>query len=227
MVKHKKGLVSTALIFVGMMGFATLNADAAKTGQGLQNLRNCTINNIYKMPREDCPLRQDRILNGLDQKNARPQNGTGVRTGNRNNTSNGKQDGIGPGRIDGSRVPDCPNFEEKQSQNAQNTTTAPVAEATNYGTQPQDRTGNQYGQQSSAPQQTNNEEQTQNEANYQAQQAAQQQTGQEAAVQQQWHQQQQQEAAAQQQAQQQQADPRVHYNYTPERTNGHRGNRHH
>ncbi|MDU5333286.1 hypothetical protein [Enterococcus sp.] len=236
MVKHKKGLVSIALIFVGLTGYATLKTDAATTGQGLQNLRYCTINNIYKVSREDCPLRQDRILNGLDQKNARPQNGTGERRGNRNYTGNGKQDGTGPRRVDGSRVPDCPNFEEKQSQNVQNTSTAPVTEPTNYGTQPQEGTGNQYGQQSLTPQQTNDVEQTQNAANYQAQQAAQ-----EAAVQQQWHHQQQQKAAArqqaaqqqqqaaaqQQQAQQQQVAPRVHHNYTTQQTNGHHGNRHH
>lgn len=134
MINHKKKLVSASLLFVGMLSFTALNAEAATTDQGVQDLRYCTINNIYKTPRADCPLRQDRILDRLDQDDTRPRNG--------------KQDGTGPGRANGPRVPDCPNYEEKQAQPFQ----APAAEpaATAYAAQPQDGMGNQYGQQNNS-----------------------------------------------------------------------------
>lgn len=156
-MNHKKKIVSASLLFVGMLSFITLKAEAA-AGQGVQDMRYCNINNIYKTPRTDCPLRQDRILDGLDQTDSerplgqRPKDGTGFRAGNRNNSENGKQDGSGPGRADGPRIPDCPNYEEKQAEATPENTTTPAVEPTalTYGTQPQDGTGNQYGQQNNA-----------------------------------------------------------------------------
>ncbi|MGG5373035.1 hypothetical protein [Enterococcus sp. AZ196] len=136
MMKHKKGMTSAALLFIGMLSFATLRADAAVSGEGVQNLRYCTINNIYKAPREDCPLRQNHILNGFDQRNG---------TGAQNGYGNGKQDGTG--QANGPRIPNCPNYEEKQDNATTNTPQPNAAEATNYAVQPQDGTGNQYGQQ--------------------------------------------------------------------------------
>ena len=76
MKSHKKKLVSASLLFVGILSFTTLKADAVATNQDVQNLRYCTINNIYKTPRAECPLRQDHILNRLDEDGTtRPQNG--------------------------------------------------------------------------------------------------------------------------------------------------------
>ena len=97
MKSHKKKLVSASLLFVGILSFTTLKADAVATNQDVQNLRYCTINNIYKTPRADCPLRQDHILNRLDEDGTtRPQNS--------------KQDGTGSRRADRPRIADCPNY---------------------------------------------------------------------------------------------------------------------
>ncbi|QZO10728.1 hypothetical protein [Enterococcus raffinosus] len=148
MIKINKKVL-TAFLFVGLIGLTSIEADGAATSrQGIQELRYCTINNIYKAPQVDCLLRQDRILNQLNQDTAatnqtaaRPQDGSGARLGN------GKQDGTGLGRADGPRVPDCPYYEEKQIQTTPDSSTTPALETTNYGVQPQDGTGNQYGQQ--------------------------------------------------------------------------------
>lgn len=148
MIKINKKVL-TAFLFVGLIGLTSIEADGATTSrQGIQELRYCTINNIYKAPQVDCPLRQDRILNQLNQDTAatnqtaaRPQDGSGARLGN------GKQDGTGLGRADVPRVPDCPYYEEKQIQTTPDSSTTPASETTNYGVQPQDGTGNQYGQQ--------------------------------------------------------------------------------
>lgn len=132
MKSHKKKLVSASLLFVGILSFTTLKADAVATNQDVQNLRYCTINNIYKTPRAECPLRQDHILNRLDEDGTtRPQNG--------------KQDGTGSGRANRPRIADCPNYAAKQIQATSDPATEPTATANN--TQPQDGTGNQYGQQ--------------------------------------------------------------------------------
>lgn len=132
MKSHKKKLVSASLLFVGILSFTTLKADAVATNQDVQNLRYCTINNIYKTPRAECPLRQDHILNCLDEDGTtRPQNG--------------KQDGTGSRRAKRPRIADCPNYAAKQTQATSDPATEPTATANN--TQPQDGTGNQYGQQ--------------------------------------------------------------------------------
>lgn len=99
----------------------------------------------------------------------RPQDGTGYRNGRNagtgQNAGNGKQDGTGPGCVDGPRVDDCPYWDEKQANGTTDTTpnssqsnttqssqaqsSAPAASTsatqTAYGQQPQDGTGNQYG----------------------------------------------------------------------------------
>ena len=128
MKSHKKKLVSASLLFVGILSFTTLKADAVATNQDVQNLRYCTINNIYKTPRADCPLRQDHILNRLDEDGTtRPQNG--------------KQDGTGSRRANRPRIADCPNYAAKQTQATSDPATEPTATANN--TQPQDGAGNQ------------------------------------------------------------------------------------
>ena len=132
MKSHKKKLVSASLLFVGILCFTTLKTDAVATNQDVQNLRYCTINNIYKTPRAECPLRQDHILNRLDEDGTtRPQNG--------------KQDGTGSRRAKRPRIADCPNYAAKQTQATSDPATEPTATANN--TQPQDGTGNQCGQQ--------------------------------------------------------------------------------
>ncbi len=171
MKSHKKKLVSASLLFVGILSFTTLKADAVATNQDVQNLRYCTINNIYKTPRAKCPLRQDHILNRLDEDGTtRPQNG--------------KQDGTGSRRANRPRIADCPNYAAKQTQATSDPATEPTATANN--TQPQDGTGNQYGQQNnydSAQETTSMNQQT--TQSQQVQQPAQQQETQQQPVQQQ------------------------------------------
>lgn len=146
-MNYKKKIVSASLLFVGILSFTTLKAEA------VQDMRYCTINNIYKTTMTDCPLRQDRILDALDQTDSeRPKDGIGFKASNRNNSGNGKQDGSGPSRADGPRIPDCPNYEEKKAEATPGNTTTPAVEPTamTYGTQPQDGTGNQHGQHNTA-----------------------------------------------------------------------------
>lgn len=136
MITHKKILASYALIFIGMMGFATLTADAATTGREIQDLRYCTINNIYKVPQGDCTLCQDRFLIGSDQID------TVKKMTTKSQDDAEQEQSIGP------RIIDCPNYEGRQVQITPDTSTASASETTNYGSQPQDGTGEQYGQQS-------------------------------------------------------------------------------
>lgn len=146
-MNYKKKIVSASLLFVGILSFTTLKAEA------VQDMRYCTINNIYKTTMTDCPLRQDRILDALDQTDSeRPKDGTGFKVSNRNNSGNGKQNGSGPSRTNGPRIPYCPNYEEKKAEATPGNTTTPAVEPTamTYGTQPQDGTGNQYGQHNTA-----------------------------------------------------------------------------
>lgn len=211
MMSQKKKLVSASLLFIGILSFNTLKADAATTDQNVQNLRYCTINNIYKTTRTDCLLRQDHILNRLDADGAtRPQNG--------------KQDGTGSGRADRPRISDCPNYSTKQIQATPEQTSEPAATA--HDTQPQDGTGNQYGQQNNY-----DAAQTTTSANQQATQAqqVQQQEVQSQPVQQQQvrqHQQYTNQTPTQNTAPAQQQQNRVHHNNTPQRTGGHQGQHH-
>lgn len=209
MMSHKKKLVSASLLFIGILSFNTLKADATTTDQNVQNLRYCTINNIYKTTRTDCLLRQDHILNRLDADGAtRPQNG--------------KKDGTGSGRADRPRSSDCPNYSTKQTQ------TTPEPAATAYDTQPQDGTGNQYGQQNNydAAQTTTsaNQQATQAQAQQVQQQEVQSQPVQQQQVRQ--HQQYTNQTPTQNTAPAQQQQNRVHHNNTPQRTGGHQGQHH-
>lgn len=137
MLKHKKTLLTGALLFTGVLGMSAVDVHATESGQSIQDLRYCSINNIYTTPRKDCPLFQNRIPDSFS----------------------GKQDGTGYGRAAGPRIPNCPNYEEKQTQQTpaqpestpQTQPAAPVEPTTTtYDTQPQDGTGYQYGQQANA-----------------------------------------------------------------------------
>lgn len=199
MMSHKRKLVSASILFIGIMSFNTLKADAAITDQNVQNLRYCTINNIYKTTRTDCLLRQDHILNRLDADGAtRPQNG--------------KQDGTGSGRTDRPRISDCPNYSTKQIQATPEQTSEPAATA--HDTQPQDGTGNQYGQQNNY-----DAAQTTTSANQQATQAQQVQQQQVRQHQQYTNQTPQTNSPAQQQN-------RIHHSNTQQQSGGYHG-RHH
>ncbi|MGL9731140.1 hypothetical protein [Enterococcus sp. DIV0756] len=214
MRNHKKKLMIASLLFVGMLGFNAIKAEAAATVQDVQNLRYCTIDNIYKTSRADCPLRQDRLLDRLDEdRTTRPRNG--------------KQDGTGSGRADHPRIADCPSYAAKQTQ----ATPAPTAEPTTtaYSVQPQDGTGNQYAQQN----RRDDSAQVKNDANQPATQAQQsqqqvQQPVQQEPIQQQQIRQHQQSTnqTSQNQAPAQQQQNRVHHNNTPKRTGGHQGQHH-
>ena len=197
-----------------MLGFNAIKAEAAATVQDVQNLRYCTIDNIYKTSRADCPLRQDRLLDRLDEdRTTRPRNG--------------KQDGTGSGRADHPRIADCPSYAAKQTQ----ATPAPTAEPTTtaYSVQPQDGTGNQYAQQNrrdDSAQVTNDANQPATQAQ-QGQQQVQQPVLQEPIQQQQIRQHQQStNQTSQNQAPAQQQQNRVHHNNTPKRTGGHQGQHH-
>lgn len=214
MRNHKKKLITASLLFVGMLGFNAIKAEAAATVQDVQNLRYCTIDNIYKTSRADCPLRQDRLLDRLDEdRTTRPRNG--------------KQDGTGSGRADHPRIADCPSYAAKQTQ----ATPAPTAEPTTtaYSVQPQDGTGNQYAQQNrrdDSAQVTNDANQPATQAQ-QGQQQVQQPVLQEPIQQQQIRQHQQStNQTSQNQAPAQQQQNRVHHNNTPKRTGGHQGQHH-
>lgn len=214
MRNHKKKLITASLLFVGMLGFNAIKAEAAATVQDVQNLRYCTIDNIYKTSRADCPLRQDRLLDRLDEdRTTRPRNG--------------KQDGTGSGRADHPRIADCPSYAAKQTQ----ATPAPTAEPTTtaYSVQPQDGTGNQYAQQNrrdDSAQVTNDANQPATQAQ-QSQQQVQQPVQQEPIQQQQIRQHQQStNQTSQNQAPAQQQQNRVHHNNTPKRTGGHQGQHH-
>lgn len=214
MRNHKKKLITASLLFVGMLGFNAIKAEAAATVQDVQNLRYCTIDNIYKTSRADCPLRQDRLLDRLDEdRTTRPRNG--------------KQDGTGSGRADHPRIADCPSYAAKQTQ----PTPAPTAEPTTtaYSVQPQDGTGNQYAQQNrrdDSAQVTNDANQPATQAQ-QGQQQVQQPVLQEPIQQQQIRQHQQStNQTSQNQAPAQQQQNRVHHNNTPKRTGGHQGQHH-
>lgn len=214
MRNHKKKLITASLLFVGMLGFNAIKAEAAATVQDVQNLRYCTIDNIYKTSRADCPLRQDRLLDRLDEdRTTRPRNG--------------KQNGTGSGRADYPRIADCPSYAAKQTQ----ATPAPTAEPTTtaYSVQPQDGTGNQYAQQNrrdDSAQVTNDANQPATQAQ-QSQQQVQQPVQQEPIQQQQIRQHQQStNQTSQNQAPAQQQQNRVHHNNTPKRTGGHQGQHH-
>lgn len=213
MRNHKKKLITASLLFVGMLGFNAIKAEAAATAQDDQNLRYCTIDRIYKTSRADCPLRQDRILDRLDEdRTTRPRNG--------------KQDGTGSRRADHPRIADCPNYAAKQAQASPAPTAKPTTTA--YSVQQQDGTGNQYAQQNrdDSAQVTNDANQPATQAQ-QGQQQVQQPVLQEPIQQQQIRQHQQStNQTSQNQAPAQQQQNRVHHNNTPKRTGGHQGQHH-